>query len=147
MNHELKIERPFHCHMAIQMRFNDIDMLGHLNNTSYLEMFDLGKNDYFTKVKHGYIEWSKPSLMIVHLDLDFLAQTRFSEHVEVLTQVTRLGDKSVHLVQQLVNVDTGEVKCQCQSVMCNFDPATGIPATITDEWRHDIAAYEGVESL
>ena len=147
MNHELKIERPFHCHTAIQMRFNDIDMLGHLNNTSYLEMFDLGKNDYFTKVKHGYIEWSKPSLMIVHLDLDFLAQTRFSEHVEVLAQVTRLGDKSVHLVQQLVNVDTGEVKCQCQSVMCNFDPATGIPATITDEWRHDIAAYEGVESL
>lgn len=147
MNHELKIERPFHCHTAIQMRFNDIDMLGHLNNTSYLEMFDLGKNDYFTKVKHGYIEWSKPSLMIVHLDLDFLAQTRFSEHVEVLTQVTRLGDKSVHLVQQLVNVDTGEVKCQCQSVMCNFDPAIGIPATITDEWRHDIAAYEGVESL
>ena len=147
MNHELKIERPFHCHTAIQMRFNDIDMLGHLNNTSYPDMFDLGKNDYFTKVKHGYIEWSKPSLMIVHLDLDFLAQTRFSEHVEVLTQVTRLGDKSVHLVQQLVNVDTGEVKCQCQSVMCNFDPATGIPATITDEWRHDIAAYEGVESL
>ena len=147
MNHELKIERPFHCHTVIQMRFNDIDMLGHLNNTSYLEMFDLGKNDYFTKVKHGYIEWSKPSLMIVHLDLDFLAQTRFSEHVEVLTQVTRLGDKSVHLVQQLVNVDTGEVKCQCQSVMCNFDSATGIPATITDEWRHDIAAYEGVESL
>ena len=147
MNHELKIERPFHCHTAIQMRFNDIDMLGHLNNTSYLEMFDLGKNDYFTKVKHGYIEWSKPSLMIVHLDLDFLAQTRFSEHVEVLTQVTRLGDKSVHRMQQLVNVDTGEVKCQCQSVMCNFDPATGIPATITDEWRHDIAAYEGVESL
>ena len=23
----------------------------------------------------------------------------------------------------------------------------GVPATITDEWRHDIAAYEGVESL
>ena len=129
------------------MRFNDIDMLGHLNNSSYLEMFDLGKNDYFTKVKNGYIEWSKPSLMIVHLDIDFLAQTLFSEHIEVLTQVTRLGNKSVHLVQQLVNVDTGEVKCQCQSVMCNFDVTTGIPATITDDWRRAIAAYEGVESL
>lgn len=147
MSHELKIERPFRCHTAIQMRFNDIDMLGHLNNSSYLEMFDLGKNDYFTKVKNGYIEWSKPSLMIVHLDIDFLSQTHFSERIEVLTQVTRLGNKSVHLMQQLVNADTGEVKCQCQSVMCNFDVATGVPATITDEWRHDIAAFEGVESL
>ena len=136
------VERPFRCHTAIQMRFNDIDMLGHLNNTSYFEMFDLGKNDYFVKVKHGYIEWTKPSLMIVHMGIDFMAQTRFYEHVEVLTQCTRLGDKSVHMLQQLVNTETGEVKCQCQSVLCYFEVETG-PATISDEWRQDIAAYEG----
>lgn len=136
------VERPFRCRTDIQMRFNDIDMLGHLNNTSYFEMFDLGKNDYFTKVKHGYIEWSKPSLMIVHMSIDFLAQTRFNERVQVLSQVTRLGDKSVHMLQQLVNADTGQVKCQCQSVLCYFDVETGIPASISQQWRDDINAYE-----
>lgn len=137
------VKHPFRCATAIQMRFNDIDMLGHLNNTSYLEMFDLGKNDYFTKVNQGYIEWSKPSLMIVHMSIDFMAQTRFSEKVEVRTQTLHLGDKSVHLLQQLVNAETAEVKCQCQSVMCNFDVDTGIPATITQHWRDAIAAFEG----
>lgn len=136
------VERPFRCVTPIQMRFNDIDMLGHLNNTSYFEMFDLGKNDYFTKVKHGYIEWSKPALMIVHISIDFVQQTRFSERVQVLTQTTRLGDKSVHMLQQLVNADTGQVKCQCQSVLCYFDVDTGTPTTISQQWRDDIAAYE-----
>ena len=55
------VERPFRCHTAIQMRFNDIDMLGHLNNTSYFEMFDLGKNDYFVKVKHDSTNTSRCS--------------------------------------------------------------------------------------
>lgn len=137
------VEHPFRCVTAIQMRFNDIDMLGHLNNTSYFEMFDLGKNDYFTKVKRGYIEWSKPALMIVHMSIDFVSQTRFSERVEVRSQVTRLGDKSVHMTQHLVNADTGEVKCQCHSVLCYFNIETGIPAPISQEWRDDIARFEG----
>ncbi|MBR1882530.1 MAG: acyl-CoA thioesterase [Muribaculaceae bacterium] len=135
-------EHPFRCTTEVQLRFNDIDMLGHMNNTSYFQLFDLGKNDYFTKVKHGYIEWSKPPLMIVNLNIDFLAQTRFNERVTVLTQTLRLGEKSVHMLQQLINADTGEVKCQCRSVLVHFDVESGTPTPITQAWRDDIAAFE-----
>lgn len=34
-------------HQPIQLRFNDIDMLGHVNNTLYFEYMDMAKTRYF----------------------------------------------------------------------------------------------------
>ncbi|MDE6316995.1 MAG: hypothetical protein K2L73_01180, partial [Muribaculaceae bacterium] len=40
----------------LQVRFNDIDILGHINNSSYLSFFDLAKADYFTKSTMARVE-------------------------------------------------------------------------------------------
>lgn len=133
---------PFYCNTPVQLRFSDIDMLGHLNNSRYFELFDLAKNDYFTRVAGGKIEWSRPPVMIANINCDFISQTTFHEPVEVQTQVDRLGDKSFVLVQQLVNSKTGEVKCCCASTMVNFDVEARIPASLSQEWRDAIAAFE-----
>ena len=139
--HGPRAQHPFHCTTPVQLRFSDIDMLGHLNNNAYLQIYDLGKNDYFAKVRPSYVKWSRPPLMIVNLNCSFLAQTRFHEPVQVLTQVVRMGEKSFTMLQQVVNADTGEVKSECESVMVYFG-ADGKPARVTDDWRSDIAAYE-----
>ena len=136
-----RAQYPFRCSTPVQLRFSDIDMLGHLNNNAYLQIYDLGKNDYFAKVRPGYVKWSRPPLMIVNLNCSFLSQTRFHEPVEVLTQVERMGDKSFVMMQQVVNAETGEVKSECESVMVYFDDE-GHPAHVADDWRHDIAIYE-----
>ena len=34
----------------IQLRFNDIDQMGHVNNAVIMEFFDLGKSEYFTAI-------------------------------------------------------------------------------------------------
>ncbi len=41
---------PFNHRLELQIRFNDIDMFGHLNNSVYLQFFDLGKMNYFNTV-------------------------------------------------------------------------------------------------
>ena len=133
---------PFRCVTPVQLRFSDIDMLGHLNNSRYFELFDLAKNDYFTRVAGGKIEWSRPPVMIANVNCDFLSQTTFHEPVEVLTQTDRLGDKSFVLVQQLVNSKTREVKCCCAVTMVNFDVEARVPASLSQEWRQAIAAFE-----
>ena len=80
--------------------------------------------------------------MIVNLNCSFLSQTRFNETVEVLTQIVHMGDKSFTMMQQVVNVETGEVKSECESVLVYFDWDTGCPARIPDEWRRDVAMAE-----
>lgn len=133
---------PFHCTTPVQLRFSDMDMLGHLNNSRYFELMDVAKNDYFTRVADGKIEWSRPPVMIANVNCDFLSQTTYHEPVEVLTQVDRIGDKSFVLIQQLVNAETREVKCSCAATMVNFDVEARVPARVSDEWRRAIADFE-----
>lgn len=133
---------PFRVATPMQLRFNDIDMLGHVNNTSYFELFDLGKNEYFKAVRHGQVDWTRPPLMIVNINIDFLAQTHFDEPVAVQTQTTHIGSKSIAMLQQLINTRTGEVKAQCSSVLVHFDISTGTPSPITEEWKNDIQQFE-----
>ena len=48
----------------IQIRFNDIDMLGHLNNTMYFSYFDIGKADYFNAIRRTDNHWGHLDIVI-----------------------------------------------------------------------------------
>ena len=48
--------------LPLQLRFNDIDLLGHVNNSVYFSFYDLGKARYFETVKAQNIDWKKAGL-------------------------------------------------------------------------------------
>lgn len=60
-----KAEQPFrHC-MPMQIRFTDIDMMGHLNNNVYLTFMDLAKIDYFTTLRPGEVDMNNLNMVVV----------------------------------------------------------------------------------
>ena len=135
---------PFKCATTVQMRFNDIDALGHVNNSVYFQFFDLAKTEYYAGIKvNAEIDWQKPALIIVNVNCSFLAPTVFREPIEVLSQCVRLGNKSLTMLQHVVNKDTREVKATCETVLVNIDPKTNQPAPIPQVWRDAITAFEG----
>ena len=136
----------YRCETAVQLRFNDLDLLGHVNNSVYMQLLDLGKTDYFTRVRHGQLTWREVPVMTVNINCDFMRQTYGDEPVSVLTRVSRIGDKSLVVDQQVINSDTREVKCRCATTMVYIDIAAKAPATVPQSWRDDIAAFESHES-
>ena len=66
-------EIEFHHSLPIQLRFNDVDKFGHVNNTVYFSFYDLGKTEYFASVCPG-VDWEKDGIVVVHIEADFLAQ-------------------------------------------------------------------------
>lgn len=54
-------EIEFHHSLPIQLRFNDVDKFGHVNNTVYFSFYDLGKTEYFASVCPG-VDWEKTAL-------------------------------------------------------------------------------------
>ncbi len=42
---------PFKQKTAIQIRFKDIDMMGHVNNANYITYFELARLTYFDSLK------------------------------------------------------------------------------------------------
>ncbi len=126
----------------VQIRFNDIDMLGHLNNSVYMEFMDIAKASYFTAVMPQRIDWKRINVVIVNINCDFYAPTYFHEPIEVQTAVVSVSERSFRIEQRIINSKTGEVKCIGHTVMAGFDMATAQSAPIADEWVKALTAFE-----
>ena len=111
-------EIKFNHTLPIQLRFNDVDKFGHVNNTVYFSFYDLGKTEYFASVC-PHVDWQKQ------------------------TAVTKIGTKSFHLAQRVIDTETQEVKCICTSVMVTYDLSKHESKPLTEEWIEAICKYEG----
>lgn len=138
-------EETFRTTLPIQIRFNDIDPLGHINNNQYFSYFDLGKTTYFEELRGLAINWLEGFIVIAHMDVDFLRPIFYKEPITVDSKITKLGEKSGVFLQQIKNVTTGEVKCRCESVFVTFDAETQKPVPINHLWREAISKFEGTE--
>lgn len=119
----------------IQMRFADVDMLGHVNNVSQQHYFDVGKSDFFAQVLDPAPNWKQEGLITVSTYNDYLAQIRYGEPIAVLTRIEKVGNKSFTLFQQIVNTATQEVKTQSRSVLVAFDFVAQVSIPLLEPWR------------
>ena len=123
-------EIVFHHTLPIQLRFNDVDKFGHVNNTVYFSFYDLGKTEYFGSVCPG-VDWEKIGIVVVHIEANFVKQIFASDHIAVQTAVSKIGTKS------------NEVKCVCKSIMVTFNLERHESMPLTKEWIEAICKYEG----
>ncbi len=126
----------------IQLRFNDFDALGHVNNSVYFSFYDLGKTSYFADVLSKLEVAKEVGVVIGHIEVSFLLPVYPGENVAVQTAVVEIGNKSFKLLQHLVDLDTNEIKCICNTVMVCFDAKTKTTRQISDEWRKAMADFE-----
>ena len=83
---DLKLENSpaFRHSIPVQMRFNDADVLGHINNSVYFSYYDLGKTAYFTAIRKTGIDWSRPDLVAANINCNFYSPMYFGEPVSVV---------------------------------------------------------------
>lgn len=124
-----------------QLRFNDIDILGHLNNTVYFSLYDLGKARYMEDVGLRLPGPGAPTSVIADIHCTYFKPILYGDDIFIETSCTEIGDKSFVLSQQLVD-DTGFVRSSCRSVMVHLDPETGKPSSVPQIYRDKIAEYD-----
>lgn len=126
----------------IQLRFNDIDMLGHVSNSISQNYFDLARTNYFFSIFSEPIKWKETALVLASIKIDYLKPVFFDEQIAVLTHVYHLGNKSLKMHQKLINKVTREEKAINDAVLVAFDnrmdKATELPAI----WKEEIAQFE-----
>ena len=121
----------------IQIRFADVDILGHVNNVNLQHYFDLGKSAYYREVM-GLDAMSRSGdhfIITAATDTSYLAQSRYTERLYVETTIPEIGNKSMVIAQRLISRDTGEVKAESRSVMVAFDFVRQVSIPVPDEWR------------
>lgn len=141
---DIKKLENFHHKADIQLRFNDVDILGHVNNTVYFSLYDLGKALYFKAVREDGFDFRQVDTIIANINCTYRSPILFGEQIEVLTKTESIGEKSFKLLQALREKNTGEIKSLCETVMVGYDAVQRQSREIPEEWRKAFENFEGM---
>jgi len=132
----------FYHSLPIQIRFNDIDLAQHVNNSVYQEYFDLGRLNYFEKAMGKAMADSGLSMVIASCKVDFFKPLFLTDSTFVETRVDALGTKSLEMVQRIMHKGESEPRAVAVTVMVCFNYASQVSENIPDTWKEKIRRFE-----
>jgi acyl-CoA thioester hydrolase len=120
------------------VRFRDLDGMGHVNNAVFLTYMESARIAYLASLGAG----SNPqeALILARLEVDFRSPIALGERVEVGVRPGRLGTKSFELEYE-VRAD-GRLAAEATSVLVGYDYTRGESVEIPAEWREWLAPSE-----
>jgi acyl-CoA thioester hydrolase len=131
----------FQHRLPIQVRFSDVDMMGHVSNTVYQNYYDSGKVHYFDQVMPD-MDFVNMGVVGASIRIEYLKPIFMKTRILVETRVASIGRKSFTMEQRLVNEETGEVLSTSSAVLVCFAIKEQIGVPMPEHWRKGILAYD-----
>ncbi len=120
-----------------RLRFSDTDKLGHVNNAVFAVMLEQGRAELLD-VAGLPIGTQAQAVVIVRMELDFVAEMTWPGDVRIETWVSRLGGRSFQMQQRLISA--GALCGQAVTVMVVMDRAARRAVPI-DPWRESLSRW------
>ncbi|MDD2621778.1 MAG: acyl-CoA thioesterase [Bacteroidales bacterium] len=129
----------------VQVRMTDLDPVGHVNNGVQLSYYDMGRLNYLEIIQQKKIVWEDIDMVVVHISCDFMNSIYFHDNIFVETKVLEIGNKSVKMIQRIVNSETNEIKSSCYSVMAGYDKMNNCSKPIPELFKQSVSLFENFE--
>jgi acyl-CoA thioester hydrolase len=129
-----------------EIRFSDIDALGHVNNAIYLTYFEQTRIYYFGSLISEKWDWNKFGLLVARNEIEYKAPILLNDKVSIHLGCKHIGTKSFSLDYR-VEVERGSQKfvaCVGASVMVSFDHQQNVTTAIPEIWREKFGALKSV---
>jgi acyl-CoA thioester hydrolase len=133
----------FRSIIPIQVRFSDVDMMGHVSNTVYQTYYDAGKIHYFDEVLPE-MDFVNLGVVGASIKIDYLKPIFMKTRILVETHVTRIGNKSLTMEHQLVEETTGEVLSTCTAILVCYDIKNQLSIPVPENWKTAIKSYDQI---
>lgn len=126
----------------IQLRFNDIDIQGHMYNGQYQHIFDLGKNEYFERILGIEHMDGEQTVVTANSTTNFYVPVGMKDKIVIRTGIERVGTKSFTVFQQMVDLNSDTVKADSRTVLVGWNAVTKESFAIPQTWREKIEREE-----
>jgi acyl-CoA thioester hydrolase len=121
--------------VTLQLRLNDFDVLGHLNQAVYHELLEQGRIALLTGLSADSNQY-----VLAHVELDYRREVPVpTREVVVESGVERVGRSSVRLLQRVVRPD-GELAAEGASVLVGWDRERRSSRQLDDAERASLEA-------
>jgi Predicted thioesterase len=123
---------------TIQVRFRDIDAMGHVNNATYATYLEKARADYFDEVIGA--ELTSVNTVLVSLEIEFLSPIGPDGDVTISVQVPDMGESSLTMEYEIRNHDT--VAATAETVQVAVDPDGQSSCPLPSQWREAISQFQ-----
>jgi len=126
----------------VQIRFNDIDIMGHVNNAIFQHYFDFARLGYFRDVFGEQMSWNGTSLILASLSIDYHHMVHLNDEIIIASRTIRLGNKSLQMVQEVQKLPDREIMASSSGVMVAWDASRGCSVPVPGKWKEQIMVFE-----
>ena len=125
----------------IQVRFRDLDTLGHVNNAVYLTYFEAARMAYWMHV-NGRSDLSAMNMILARAEVDYRSPVGYGDELEVGVRCASIKRSSFVLEQALVERRSGRLVAQARKVLVHYDYAAGRSLPLTEDQRQLLMAQD-----
>ena len=109
---------------AIQTRFQDLDVLGHINNVAMAGLFESARVRFNRAM--ALDGWHGHRWLVAKVEINYLAEGHFPGDVEIATGIGHIGTRSWHILAAGFQEDTCIATCDAVIVMQGGGGATAL---------------------
>ncbi|MDZ4768555.1 MAG: thioesterase family protein [Chloroflexota bacterium] len=135
----------------IQIRWGDLDALGHVNNANYLTYLEQARISYFTSLALWDGSAGTVGPIMARCEIDYRMPLRADDTVIVYTRCVRLGTRSFDTEQVIARATVRpagkteiEVAAQSKIVLVVYDYTALRSTPMPEMWREQLRAFEVV---
>ena len=139
------MSEPLRHDVALSLRWRDIDMLGHLNQSVYHELLEEARAGLLTKlVRRVGAEHAHGAFVVRHVDLDYHHEVRKDGgDVQVSAWVLRVGSSSLQLGHE-VRLSDGTLAASATTVLVGWDSEARGKRRLSDPEREALGAEPAI---
>lgn len=121
------------------IREHHLDSYGHVNNATYLSLFEEARWEIITQRGYGYkkVHETGRGPVILEVNMKFLKELKLRENIRITLEVTSYEGKISRLKQTMVKPD-GTIACEVNMVAAFFDLKARKLISPTEDWLQAI---------
>lgn len=139
-HHDFKFSLP------IQMRWNDMDALGHVNNAIYITYFETARGLFMMKACPQW-DWHRDMFLIGNVNVNFHKELLLtSQNVRVHVRTSKIGTKSFVLEYAITSDKNGEtiIHATGTTTQIMFDMQTRKTIEVPDWVRESLTEFDNL---
>ena len=126
----------------LELRWSDMDQLGHVNNAMYLTYFEQARIEYLHEVCKW--NWTETGAILANAFVDYHRPVVYPAPTYVYVGVSKMGNKSLEISYMIVSVvdEKEKIMTSGYTTLVVFDYSKQQSIAIPDKIRAEIEAYE-----
>lgn len=120
-----------------EIRFVDIDVMGHVNNAVYLSYFEQARMKWFESFAGREWDWNTFGILLARNEINYREPVLLHDHLQIETWCSKIGNKSLEVCYEVFIEENGtkRMKADGLSVLVCFDYHKKATIPVPEDWR------------